>query len=146
MHANCMLTCPLSQVISSETSNELIRIDLIFMRSCWLFLMNLGIFKPFLPLKNQFPNKYSSPSRWAADSFTVYISPVCIKILIEGGTSPAWVMVVCWFWCCLFNFLFFFNLSNSLHFVLNKDGSDYDCLIEWWLEKAGSELIFLKDI
>lgn len=48
------LTCPPSQVISSKTSNKLIRIDLLFMRSHWLFLMNPAFSSLSFPLKISF--------------------------------------------------------------------------------------------
>ena len=53
--------------------------------------MNLGVFEPFLPLKNELPNKYFSPSQRAADSF--YVSSARVKILVQGDTPPASGMV-----------------------------------------------------
>lgn len=44
---------PPTPVIPSKAPNNLIRIDLLLIRSSWLFLMNLGIFKPFFPLKKK---------------------------------------------------------------------------------------------
>jgi len=48
------LTYPPSQVISSKTSNKLIRIDLLFMGSRWLFLMNPAFSSLSFPLKISF--------------------------------------------------------------------------------------------
>lgn len=48
------LPCPQTPETSLKAPNKLIRIDLLLIRSSWLFLMNLGIFKPFFPLKMSF--------------------------------------------------------------------------------------------